>query len=198
MVLELKVNQGDFMIYVTGGICGNYYAYKELIRTINLKKRDDLYVIGDIIGPFGESFALLEDMSMRENVFPVLGCNEFKALKIMKKISDDDGKLRKGISIPDSEAKWLIRFLESFSLTDADTRAFLIEYFSEMPLFEELSLGGVDYLLINNESGDFPIDIRTDNKTVITVRTLAGAFSENCDTNEITAICLDTGEEYYI
>ena len=57
------------MVYVTGALCGNLGAYKELLGKINLKKRDDLYIIGDIIGRFGESFALLEDMSMRENVF---------------------------------------------------------------------------------------------------------------------------------
>ena len=182
------------MIYVTGGICGNYNAYKKLIGTINLKKRDDLYVIGDIIGPFGESFALLEDMSMRENVFPVLGRNEFKALKIMKKISNDDGKLKAEGFIPDGEAEWLSRFIENFSLTDDDTRAFLIEYFSEMPLFDELTIGVRDYLLVNSESGDFPVDICTNNKTVIT----ADGLATDCNANEISAICLDTGRKYYV
>ena len=186
------------MIYVTGGICGNYNAYKKLIGTINLKKRDDLYVIGDIIGPLGESFALLEDMSMRENVFPVLGRNEFAALKYMKKISDDEGKLKNEQPMTSDQPKWLVKLIENFRLIDTDTRAFIIEYLSEMPLYEELTVSGRDYLLINEESGDFPLEIHTDNKKIITRRTIPGDLSANIDGNKIAAVCLNTGEEYRI
>ncbi len=186
------------MIYVTGGIRGNYNAYKKLIGIINFKKRDDLYVIGDIIGPCGESFALLEDMSMRENVFPVLGSNEFAALKYMKKISDDDGNLKNEQSLTSDQSEWLVKLIENFRLIDTDTRAFIIEYLSEMPLFEELTIGEQDYLLVNNESGDFPIDICTENKTVITVSALEGDNVRESAANEIAAICLNTGEKYYV
>ena len=186
------------MVYVTGGICGNYTAYKKLIRTINLKKRDDLYVIGDIIGACGESFALLEDMSMRENVFPILGSNEYTALKYMKMISDDEGNLKKEQTPPQDKPEWLFKLIENFRLIDTDTRAFLIEYLSEMPLYEELTADGRDYLLINNESGDFPIDICTDNKTVITSRTLSGDLSENTVGGRICAVCLDSDDKFQI
>ncbi len=186
------------MIYVTGGICGNYNAYKKLIRTINLKKRDDLYIIGDIIGPFGESFALLEDMSMRENVFPVLGRNEFAALKCIKKISDDEGKLKNEQSMTSDQPEWLVKLIENFRLVDADTRAFIIEYLSEIPLFEELTVGGREYLLVNDINSSFKIDIPTDGKTVISERTLKSGFAENTDGGRVCALCLDTGENYRI
>ena len=40
---------GVFMIYVTGSIRGRLDKYKKLLEKINLRERDDLYVLGDII-----------------------------------------------------------------------------------------------------------------------------------------------------
>ncbi len=182
------------MVYVTGALCGNLGAYKELLGKINLKKRDDLYIIGDIIGRFGESFALLEDMSMRENVFPILGNNEFAALKYMKCLSNDDGTLKVSEKANVKEPEWLVRLLENFVLAGNDSRAFMIEYLSEMPLFEEFSVNNTEFVLTNKASEHFWQEVCTDSKTVITATDLF----DKLNGNKIVAICLDNGREYFV
>ena len=69
------------MTYVMGNICGRYDKYLELIRLIGLKSSDDLYLIGDMTDNSESSVELLRDISMRSNVFAILGDREYAALK---------------------------------------------------------------------------------------------------------------------
>ena len=62
------------MIYVMSDIHGCYEEYLEVLRVIDFRDEDQLYVLGDMVDRGKEPIKLLMDMMSRHNVFP-LYCN---------------------------------------------------------------------------------------------------------------------------
>ena len=222
------------MIYVTAGICGRLDKYKKLIEKIDLRSRDDLYVVGDIIGEGIGSIKVLADMSMRSNVFPLLGDREYYAHKIMVEIADENGVIH-GKS-PDEMPSEIKDTLNAFVQMDNDGRAWVMEYFAEMSLYEEITAGKREYLLMHSGIGDFisdkPVSDYGIKELVLSVtdyeksyypeKILVTGHTPTCEIDKrysgqiyrngyhialnctkegggyLAAICLDTGEEYYI
>ncbi len=222
------------MIYVTGSICGRFDKYKRLLEKIDLRSRDDLYVVGDIIGEGADSLKVLEDMSMRSNVFSVLGDNEYFAHKIMTEIADETGALRR--ELPETMRDDIKCTVKEFSLMDNDGRAWVMEYLAEMSLYEQINVDGREYLLVHSGIGNFCPDkpvsdygicelalSETDfgkcyynDKILITShcpsykidkRYRGQIYRSDChiglnctedDGGYLAAVCLDTGDEYYV
>ena len=70
------------MTYVVSDIHGNYEKFKSLLKVINLKDSDVLYVLGDVVDYGEDSIKLINDISMRYNVLPILGEHDFKAFDL--------------------------------------------------------------------------------------------------------------------
>ena len=77
------------MTYVMGDIHGCYEQYAAMLKEIRFSDEDVLYVIGDVIDRGRRSIDVLTDMSMRANVFPILGNHEFMALHLLSKLLAD-------------------------------------------------------------------------------------------------------------
>ena len=222
------------MIYVTGSICGRFDKYKKLLTKIDLRDKDDLYVLGDVIGVEGGSLRVLEDMSMRPNVFPVLGDNEYYAHRIMTEIADETGALRR--ELPETMREDIKCTVKEFVAMDTDGRAWVMEYISEMPLYEEIMARGREYLLVHSGIGDFseekPISDYGISELALSETDYGKCYykdktlvTSHCPTNKIdkrysgqiyrsechiglnctedgagylAAVCLDTGDDYYV
>ena len=61
------------MTYVTSNIHGDYASFKKLLQTISFKDSDIMYILGDICDIGDESMELIEDISMRYNVYSIVG-----------------------------------------------------------------------------------------------------------------------------
>ncbi len=188
------------MTYVMGNICGRYDKYLELIRLIGLKSSDDLYLIGDMTDNSESSVELLRDISMRSNVFAILGDREYAALK------------QKG-------SHGLIECIERL---DTDEGEALIEYLEELVLYEQVNIGGREYILIHREPDDRDTDRELfglqkglddlpdmSRMTVISGHKPSGEKISrhdnrvylNCGEGAETplcALCLENGREYYV
>ena len=58
------------MTYVTANLHGENERFQSLLRTLNFRDSDVLYVLGDMVD-YGEgAMDLITDLSMRLNVFP--------------------------------------------------------------------------------------------------------------------------------
>ena len=68
------------MIYVMTGLSGDFQKYLELKDSLFLKKSDDLFILGGILGEKGGMDILLDAMT-EENIFPIAGRQELAALK---------------------------------------------------------------------------------------------------------------------
>lgn len=128
------------MYYVMSDIHGEYDKYIAMLDKINFSDNDVLIVLGDVIDRGPEPVKVLKDMSMRPNVYPVIGNHELMALDILstllEELTEDNfdklitdemmGKLdiwqrngggitlRKFMEIPKDERYALLEYIEEF------------------------------------------------------------------------------------
>ena len=71
------------MNYCISDIHGEYDKYIALLKKINLKDEDTLYVLGDVVDRGPMPVAVLEDMSKRKNIYPLVGNHDLMAYIIL-------------------------------------------------------------------------------------------------------------------
>ena len=87
------------MIYVVSNIHGNYEKFKQLLEKISFSEDDIMYLLGDLVDFGEESMSLLEDVSMRMNVYAITGEHDALAYRML---SGFDDMLKNG-KTPDME-----------------------------------------------------------------------------------------------
>ncbi len=154
------------MTYVVSNIHGNYEKFKQLLSDIRFKDSDVMYILGDMVDYGDDPIGLICDVSMRYNVLPILGEADYNALELLTALD----KMLLG-STPDGDAltkmaEWMANggapTIEGFKALDADMREGVIDYLSDMALYEEVSVGGKDYLLVHAGISDFDPDASLD------------------------------------
>lgn len=178
------------MTYVTANLHGCYSKFTEMLRHIKFKDTDVMYVLGDIVDCGPEPVELVLDLSMRYNIYAVAGEHDYTAARML---SGFDRMLRRG-ETPDaafiSEMNAWVEdggksTLDGFRKLDKEMREGVIDYLSDMLLYEETKVGGRTYLLVHaglgsladggndpnpEEMFDSPVDFLTcavEGKTVI-------------------------------
>ncbi len=150
------------MTYVVSDLHGCFDKFKKLLKEIHFTDNDTMYVLGDIVDYGEESIPLLCDISMRYNVIPILGEHDYKAYRLLTALSD---MLSGGT--PDSEvisemAEWMQDggkpTIEGFKELDDDMREGVLEYLSDMSLYEEVEAGGRSFVLVHAGIADFDAD----------------------------------------
>ena len=154
------------MTYVVSDIHGNYEKFKKLLDEIRFRDDDVMYVLGDVVD-FGEDpIGLICDISMRYNVLPILGERDYDALGMLTEL---DRMLAGDAPDPDAlsrMAEWMQNggktTIEGFKALDADMREGVLDYLSDMALYEETEVGGRKYLLVHAGIADFDPDASLD------------------------------------
>ena len=155
------------MTYVTAGICGDWNKYNALLRAINLKETDVLYVIGDVADYGEQGMEVLTDMSMRANVYPVSGKHDLLALRMLNGFD----KMLKSGAMPDPDfaaemTAWAADggkpTLDGFRALDEEMREGALDYLSDLALYEEVTVKGKTYLLVHAGIADFDPDADLD------------------------------------
>ena len=141
------------MTFVASNLYGRLDKFEKLINKIKLKDSDNLYILGNIVD-FGEqSIELVNDLSTRYNVYSVLGEHDYKAYLLL---SEFDRILREGGAPSVSFSKEMIAWaqnggqatLEAFQKADVDSKEGFLDYLSDLPVFEEISLkNGKEFVL---------------------------------------------------
>lgn len=141
------------MTYVVSNLYGRLDKYEKLIKKINLKDSDILYILGNIVD-FGEqSIELVNELSAQYNVYTVLGEHDYKAYILL---SEFDRILRDGGAPSVDFSKEMITWaqnggqatLEAFKNSDSDAKEGFLDYLSDLPVFEEVTLkNGKEFVL---------------------------------------------------
>ena len=142
------------MVYVVSNLHGNYTKFKQLLKTIAFKDTDLMYVLGDIVDFGDESMELIGDLSVRYNVYPIVGEHDYTALKMLSGFE----KMLKNGETPDKKfitkmTEWVAdggqSTLDSFRTLDAEMKEGVLDYLSDMTIYEEVEVKGKSYLLVH-------------------------------------------------
>ena len=156
------------MVYVVSNLHGNYTKFKELLKTIRFKDTDLMYILGDIVDYGDESMELIGDLSIRYNVYPIVGEHDYTALKMLSGFE----KMLKSGETPDKKfiaqmTEWVQdggqSTLDAFRTLDAEMKEGVIDYLTDMTIFEEIDVKGKTYLLVHAGIAGFKKNIDLDN-----------------------------------
>ena len=217
------------MTYVISDISGNYQKFKELMDNVLINDSDTLYVLGNTVDFGDEPMELLEDISMRANVYAVAGARDYLAARMLYGFD----KMLKGGATPDANyisemTAWVAEggqsTLDGFRALDADAREGVLDYLTEMTLYEEADVKGKTYILMSrgiaNYSADTdledyePEDFFSEDATAPQIEdaivvvggepTKSGKIERdgnviriNCGA-KLACLCLENGKEFYV
>jgi serine/threonine protein phosphatase 1 len=152
------------MTYAMSDIHGCYDKYMQMLEKIKFCDNDTLYVLGDIIDRGTQPVKILQDMSMRANVIPVMGNHEFYAHEILTRLFIElkDGDFSHLFPAEREHLAWEISewtdmtkiggysTLEDFRALPQDERIFLLEYIEDFSLYEVLQIKKQRYILTHS------------------------------------------------
>ena len=144
------------MTYVMSDLHGCWREYQEVLEKIAFTDADRLYILGDIIDRGPAVLELLEDVIARKNVRVLAGNHEHMALQVLAR------SWKKGIPLSiecmttetlDNYFFWAeqggYRTLSQLERGGDQALRRTICFLAELPLYEEVSVGGRDYLLVH-------------------------------------------------
>lgn len=150
------------MVYVTSDLHG--YAlnkFKLLLDKAGFGQDDFLFVIGDVIDRGNDGVELLKWMMVQPNVQLIMGNHEAMMLScsfLMDEITED---------AVDRLNSYRLRLLTTWKLNggrttldglvkeDPETRADILDYIRDCPLYDSVSVGGRDFLLVHAGLGNY-------------------------------------------
>ena len=142
--------------YVMSDIHGNYEKYQQALKAIELQENDILYVLGDVVDRGTGSCKILFDMMLHFNIIPLLGNHEFMALSVLSKLVEEITEDTLENFNQDFVTGMLTWFenggqstLEEFKTLSPEDRQIILEYLEEFELYEEITVGGQDYILVH-------------------------------------------------
>ena len=155
--------------YCISDIHGNYERYLRMLEEIHFSGSDTLYVIGDILDRGKHPIKIVQHMVRYANIIPIAGNHEYMALVCLKflmtEISNDS------IDKIDEETIQAITewqnvggqsTIDEFHKLSGEEKQDIVEYLDEFSLYEEVSCGGKDFVLVHagldNFSEDRPLD----------------------------------------
>ena len=137
------------MTYVMSDLHGRYDLYVKMLDRIGFSDEDELFVLGDVVDRGPEPMKILMDMSMRPNVYPILGNHDYMAEYLLGKLSaqitEDNCDTHLTAEDLSALAGWLTdggqTTMETFRRLTPDEREGILEYLAEFSPYEELTVG---------------------------------------------------------
>ncbi len=151
------------MQYVIADIHGYYESFLRLLEAIHFSDDDTLYVLGDSVDRGPDPIRLLIDLSMRPNVYHIMGNHEFMALtclrKMMVEITEENCETQLDGNDIRSYLHWMRdggeTTVEQFRRLMPEEQEALIEYMEEMPLYEIVQTDKGIFALVHAGIADF-------------------------------------------
>lgn len=149
-------------IYVISDIHGEYDKFLELLGKIKLKDSDILYILGDVVDRGPHPIKVLLKLMEMPNAVMMVGNHELMAIEclkfLQKEITEESIK-----ELGEEESNNLISWMQNGSETtikefrelDSEQRQEVIEYLRESLIYEEIAVGGKEYLLVHAGLGNY-------------------------------------------
>ncbi len=165
------------MIYVMSDLHGGYDKYLAMLKKINFSDDDELYILGDVVDRGSKPVEILQDMSMRPNVFPIMGNHDKMAIDVLEWLLDEinEETLYKHIN-EESMYRLMVwqmngsqTTIDGFQRLPREERVALLDYMKEFAPYEVVEAGGKTFILVHaglGESGKFDKDKPLDAYTI--------------------------------
>ena len=148
--------------YVISDIHGQYDMFMELLDKIKLKETDTVYILGDVLDRGPHPIKTLRKLMEMPNAICMVGNHEFMALEclefLMKEITDksieelDETMLDNLVTWQYNGSKTTI---DEFRKLDTEGQMGVIDFIKELLIYEEVSVGDKDYLLVHAGLGNY-------------------------------------------
>ena len=149
------------MNYVMSDVYGNVEKFERMIKTIDLKEEDNLYLLGNFIGGEG-SVEMLRLLADSVNIFPVIGAAEKAALDVFRLIAEQLRKKKPGEpsdkmkkAVDEAVAIGSKEMISEFVSLDGDEKTDMIDFMSDLPIFEICDSGDKTFILVPRGLGNF-------------------------------------------
>lgn len=136
------------MIYVMSDIHGNYRRFRSVLKQIELKPADTLYILGDVIDRHPDGIKILRWIMAQKNVKMLLGNHEYMMLRALGHPYDEGDDL--------FEEDMLLWYRNGGKITHSAikhqriaTREEIFAYLKSLPLNYDLTVNGVHYILVH-------------------------------------------------
>ena len=140
------------MTYVMSDIHGNLRRFRSVMRQIDLRPSDTLYVLGDVIDRYPDGIRILRELMAMPNVRMIPGNHEHMMLNALDTPLDD----KDNVSFYLRRDRLSLWYRNGGRVTHdylkhirKDTRAAIFAYLRALPLQADIEIGGVQYRLIH-------------------------------------------------
>ena len=142
------------MTYVMGDLHGMLDQFCDMLNKIKFKNSDTLYVLGDIVDKGAESIKLLQNLSYRPNIYPIMGNHDKKALELLSKLPMEAGEIDPSVFDKDTLAEIMewskeggLATISEYMKLSPDDKEGVLEYLSDIPPYEIAEVNGKVFVL---------------------------------------------------
>lgn len=145
------------MTYAMSDIHGCFREYCEMLEKLAFSDSDTLYIVGDVVDRGPQVAELLEDIMARDNVRLLAGNHEYMGLRVLGTVCKKGGLTAALDDFSEDDIKSCFLWMKDggsqtlSQLQRGGDAAFrrAAEFLAELPLYEEVSAGGREYVLIH-------------------------------------------------
>ena len=127
---------------------------------------DVLYILGDVVDRGEKPVEILWDMSLRSNVYPLMGNHDRMALDVLRTLTVEitEESIEQNLTLDTMQALFLWErngaqsTIDGFRRLPMDDRMFLLNYMEDFAPYEVVTAGGRTFVLVHAGLGDFRPD----------------------------------------
>ena len=153
------------MTYVLSNLHGYFDEFQRMLQTISFHAdRDILYILGDLVDYGPQPMELINDLSVRLNVYAIAGEHDYTAARMLTEFEQmQSGKKAPSPDFMQEMSDWIHdggqTTMEGYRALDADGREGVLDYLTDLALYEEVTVKGHTYLLLHAGIVDFYPDM---------------------------------------
>ncbi len=148
--------------YIIGDIHGEYEQLKILLKKMNFKGEDELFILGDVVDRGPNPIKVLQFLMTLPNCTCIAGNHEIMALTNLKLLLSEVTDDFLGSLTPEDMGKladWNMNGASStiseFTKLSPEDRREVLEFIGDFEAYAELKVNGQDYLLVHAGLGNF-------------------------------------------
>lgn len=150
------------MIYCISDIHGEYDLFMAMLEKIHFSEQDTLYVIGDVLDRGPHPIKVLQEMMKHMNIVPIVGNHEVMGITclrfLMKEITENNISEMDDIVVEELlnwQMNGSVSTIDELHKLSVDERREIMEYLMDFSVYEEVSVGDRDYILVHAGFANF-------------------------------------------